>query len=172
MRLTTLELKLSETSARNTNMRITGRLNSYTLALLAVILVGIFTLAPSVQIWYEQRQEIADYKALVEQAKVELEDLEAERLRWDDEVYIRAQARDRLYFVMPGEVSFLVMDADGIDESDTSGTVGAMLAEKRKRSGFSAEVLASKDNWIDAFLESTLRAGLEQPNEEIDSAPN
>jgi cell division protein FtsB len=138
-------------------MRITGRLNSYTLALLAVILVGIFTLAPSIQIWYEQRQEIADFKALVEQAKVELEDMEAERLRWDDEVYIRAQARDRLY---------------GIDVSDTSGTVGAMLAEKRKRSGFSAEVLASKRNWVDAFLESALRAGLEQPNQEIDSATN
>ena len=153
-------------------MRITGRLNSYTLALLAVILVGIFALAPSIQIWYEQRQEIADFKALVEQAKVELEDMEAERLRWDDEVYIRAQARDRLYFVMPGEVSFLVMDADGIDLSDTSGTVGAMLAEKRKRSGFSAEVLASKRNWVDAFLESALRAGLEQPKQEIDSATN
>jgi cell division protein FtsB len=153
-------------------MRITGRLNSYTLALLAVILVGIFALAPSIQIWYEQRQEIADFKALVEQAKVELEDMEAERLRWDDEVYIRAQARDRLYFVMPGEVSFLVMDADGIDVSDTSGTVGAMLAEKRKRSGFSAEVLASKRNWVDAFLESALRAGLEQPKQEIDSATN
>lgn len=151
-------------------MRITGRLNSYTLALLSVILIGIFTLAPSVQIWYEQRQEISDYQALVAQAKAELEDMEAERLRWEDEVYIRAQARDRLYFVMPGEVSFLVMDADGIDVSDTSGTVGAMLAEKRKRSGFSSEVLANKGNWVDAFLESALRAGLEQPNQEIDSA--
>lgn len=153
-------------------MRITGRLNSYTLTLLAVILIGIFTLAPSVQLWYEQRQEIADYQALVDQAKKELEDMEAERLRWEDEVYIRAQARDRLYFVMPGEVSFLVMDADGIDVSDTSGTVGAMLAEKRKRSGFSKEVLASKGNWVDAFLESALRAGLEQPNQEIDSVTN
>lgn len=153
-------------------MRITGRLNSYTLVLLSVILIGIFTLAPSVQIWYEQRQEISDYQALVDQAKTELEDMEAERLRWDDEVYIRAQARDRLYFVMPGEVSFLVMDADGIDVSDTSGTVGAMLAEKRKRSGFSSEVLANKGNWVDAFLESALRAGLEEPNQEIDSATN
>lgn len=147
-------------------MRITGRLNSYTLALLAVILVGIFTLAPSIQIWYEQRQEIADYQALVEQAKQEVEDMKAERLRWEDEVYVRSQARDRLYFVMPGEVSFLVMDADGIDVSDTSGTVGSMLAEKRKRSGFSTEVLANQGNWVDAFLESALRAGLEQPNEE------
>jgi cell division protein FtsB len=153
-------------------MRITGRLNSYTLVLLVVILIGIFTLAPTVQLWYEQRQKISDYQALVAQAKIELEDMEAERLRWEDEVYIRAQARDRLYFVMPGEVSFLVMDADGIDVSDTSGTVGAMLAEKRQRSGFSTEVLASKGNWVDAFLESALRAGLEEPNQELDSVTN
>jgi cell division protein FtsB len=147
-------------------MRITGRLNSYTLALLAVILIGMFTLAPSIQIWYEQQREIADYRALVVQAQENLEGMQQERLRWDDEVYIRAQARDRLYFVMPGEVSFLVMDAEGIDLSDTSGTVGAMLAERRKSSGFSLEVLASKKNWVEALLESTLRAGLEEPNQE------
>jgi cell division protein FtsB len=151
-------------------MRITGRLNSYTLALLAVILIGVFALAPSVQIWYEQRREIADYKALVEQSKKDLEGMQEERLRWDDEVYIRAQARDRLYFVMPGEVSFLVMDAEGIDISDTSGTVGAMLEEQRESSGFSLEVLASEKNWVEALLESTLRAGLEEPNQEPDSA--
>jgi cell division protein FtsB len=151
-------------------MRITGRLNSYTLALLAVILIGMFTLAPSIQIWYEQQRQIADYRALVVQAQENLEGMQQERLRWDDEVYIRAQARDRLYFVMPGEVSFLVMDSEGIDLSDTSGTVGAMLAEQRKRSGFSLEVLASKKNWVEALLESTLRAGLEEPNQEPTSA--
>ena len=151
-------------------MRITGRLNSYTLALLAVILIGMFTLAPSIQIWYEQQRQIADYRALVVQAQENLEGMQQERLRWDDEVYIRAQARDRLYFVMPGEVSFLVMDAEGIDLSDTSGTVGAMLAERRKSSGFSLEVLASKKNWVEALLESTLRSGLEEPNQEPTSA--
>ena len=151
-------------------MRITGRLNSYTLALLAVILIGMFTLAPSIQIWYEQQRQIADYRALVLEAQENLEGMQQERLRWDDEVYIRAQARDRLYFVMPGEVSFLVMDAEGIDLSDTSGTVGAMLAEQRKSSGFSLEVLASKKNWVEALLESTLRAGLEEPNQEPTSA--
>jgi hypothetical protein len=127
-------------------------------------------LAPSVQIWYEQRQKIADYQTQVEQAKENLAGMQEERLRWDDEVYIRAQARDRLYFVMPGEVSFLVMDAEGIDISDTSGTVGAMLAEQRKSSGFSIEVLESETNWVEAILESALRAGLEEPNQEPTSA--
>jgi hypothetical protein len=123
-----------------------------------------------VQIWYEQRQKIADYQTQVEQAKQNLEGMQQERLRWDDEVYIRAQARDRLYFVMPGEVSFLVMDAEGIDISDTSGTVGAMLAERRKSSGFSLEVLESETSWVEALLESALRAGLEEPNQEPTSA--
>jgi hypothetical protein len=130
----------------------------------------MFTLAPGIQIWYEQQREISDYRALVEQARQNLEGMQQERLRWDDEVYIRAQARDRLYFVMPGEVSFLVMDAEGIDISDTSGTGGAMLAEQRKISGFSLEVLASKTNWVEALLESTLRAGLEEPNQGPTSA--
>ena len=152
-------------------MRITSRLNSYTLAMLAVMLIGVLTLAPSLQLLFEQRRDIADYQALVEQAKAELEGMKEERLRWDDEVYVRSQARDRLYFVMPGEVSFLVMDAEGIDVSDTSGSVGAMLADKRRGSGFSQEVVASKASWVESILESALRAGLEpsqEPEPEVD----
>jgi cell division protein FtsB len=150
-------------------MRITSRLNSYTLAMLAVMLIGVLTLAPSLQLLFEQRRDIADYQTLVEQAKAELEGMKEERLRWDDEVYVRSQARDRLYFVMPGEVSFLVMDAEGIDVSDTSGSVGAMLAEQRRGSGFSQEVVASKASWVESILESALRAGLEQPSQEPES---
>jgi cell division protein FtsB len=153
-------------------MRITSRLNSFTLALLGVITIGIFTLAPSVQIWFEQQREIADYKALVESAKNEVTAMEKERRRWDDEVYIRSQARDRLYFVMPGEVSFLVMDAEGIDVSDTSGTVGAMLQEKRNQNGFSIELASANGNWVDSFLESVLRSGLEEPSEDETIAPD
>jgi cell division protein FtsB len=150
-------------------MRITSRLNSYTLAMLVVMLIGVLTLAPSLQLLFEQRRDIADYQALVEQAKAELEGMKEERLRWDDEVYVRSQARDRLYFVMPGEVSFLVMDAEGIDVSDTSGSVGAMLAEQRRVSSFSQEVIASKASWVESILESALRAGLEQPSQEPES---
>jgi hypothetical protein len=133
------------------------------------MLIGVLTLAPSLQLLFEQRRDIADYQALVEQAKAELEGMKEERLRWDDEVYVRSQARDRLYFVMPGEVSFLVMDAEGIDVSDTSGSVGAMLAEQRRGSGFSQEVVASKASWVESILESALRAGLEQPSQEPES---
>jgi hypothetical protein len=45
-----------------------------------------------------------------------------------------------------------------------------MLEQQRESSGFSLEVLASEKNWVEALLESTLRAGLEEPNQEPDSA--
>ena len=36
--------------------------------------------------------------------------LRDERERWNDETFIMTQARERLYYVMPGEVSYLVID--------------------------------------------------------------
>jgi hypothetical protein len=38
----------------------------------------------------------------------EVQQLRAERARWDDPDYVKAQARARLHFVMPGEIGFAV----------------------------------------------------------------
>ena len=91
--------------------------------------------------------------------------MQAERDRWQDPVYIRSQARDRLYYVLPGEVSYLVMDTDGLDLTDTSGTVGAKLAAQRNADEISLEVAAANENWVDALIVSGLRAALDQPEE-------
>ena len=79
------------------------------------------------------------------------------------EMCIRDRARDRLYYVMPGEVSYLVMDADGIDTSDISGTVGAKLSAEKNNAQISDKIYQTKNNWIDAVIETVVRAGLEQP---------
>ena len=99
-----------------------------TITLATVLVLGIFTLAPQAQVLIEQQQQLADIRSQVAASEADVEAMKAERTRWEDPVYIRSQARDRLYYVMPGEVSYLVMDATGIDESDVSGTVGAMIA--------------------------------------------
>jgi hypothetical protein len=101
----------------------------------------------------------------IEQAKQAVDDMQAERDRWQDPVYIRSQARDRLYYVLPGEVSYLVMDTEGLDLTDTSGTVGAKLAAKRNADEISLEVAAANENWVDALIVSGLRAALDQPEE-------
>jgi cell division protein FtsB len=141
------------------------RLNSSSIALLLLIVFGVVTLAPRVQTWFSQRQAIFEAQNQLEQAKKDVAAMQIERKRWEDPAYIRAQARDRLYYVMPGEVSYLVMDADGIDTSDVSGTVGAKLSAEKNNAQISDKIYQTKNNWIDAVVETVVRAGLEQPLE-------
>ncbi|MEK9987101.1 MAG: septum formation initiator family protein [Aquiluna sp.] len=142
------------------------RLNSSWVSLISVIVLGTFIVSQDVQTYLDQRREIVEMEESIAQAEAAVEEMQAERDRWQDPVYIRSQARDRLYYVLPGEVSYLVMDSEGMDFSDTSGTVGAMLSERRSADEISAEVSAAEDNWVDSLLESFLRSALEQPEEE------
>jgi cell division protein FtsB len=141
------------------------RLNSVSVSLILVIVLGSFLVAQDVQTFLNQRRVIAEMEQSIALAEQSVEDMEAERDRWQDPVYIRSQARDRLYYVLPGEVSYLVMNADGMDFSDTSGTLGEILADRRSADVISQEVLAAKDNWVDSLLESFLRAALDTPVE-------
>ena len=142
------------------------KLNSVSVSLILVIVVGTFLISGDVQTYLNQRRQIAEMEQSIEQAEQDVADMQAERDRWQDPVYIRAQARDRLYYVLPGEVSYLVMDSDGMDFSDTSGTVGALLANKRNADEISQQIAAASENWVDSLLESTLRAALDQPQGE------
>jgi cell division protein FtsB len=142
------------------------RIDSKVIAALAAILLGAFTLAPDIQTYLDQRQRITEAEASIAEAESALSDMLAERDRWQDPVYIRAQARDRLYYVLPGEVSYLVMDADGMDFSDTSGTLGAFLSERRRADEISQTLASAEENWVDALLESVLRAALDQAREQ------
>lgn len=137
--------------------------NARTATFLILIVVGVFTIAPSVQTWFDYQQKIADMKTQVQQAKDSLAQMKVDLKRWDDPVYVRTQARQRLYYVLPGEISYLVMDAGSVDTSDKSGTVGAMLADKRNNLEISTSITATKDNWVDELVGSVVRAGIEQP---------
>lgn len=142
------------------------RLNSVSVSVISVIVLGSFLVAQDVQTFLNQRREIVEMEQSIALAKEAVADMEAERDRWQDPVYIRSQARDRLYYVLPGEVSYLVMDSDGMDFSDTSGTLGEILADRRSADEISQEVMAANDNWVDSLMESFLRAALEKPAEE------
>jgi cell division protein FtsB len=142
------------------------KLNSVTVSIILVIVAGTFLISSDVQAFLNQRRQIAEMEVSIQQAEQAVEDMQAERDRWQDPVYIRSQARDRLYYVLPGEVSYLVMDTEGLDFTDTSGTVGALLAAKRNADEISLEVAAANENWVDALIESGLRAALDQPEGE------
>lgn len=158
--------RVSSASEPRDNMLRGLKLDTRTITLSIVLVIGISTLAPQLQVLIEQQTTIADVKAQVAAKEKAVAEMKAERKRWEDPVYIRSQARDRLYYVMPGEVSYLVMDAAGIDQSDTSGTVGDKIAARTNNSQITASVHATKANWMDALVETVVRSGIEQPTEE------
>jgi cell division protein FtsB len=141
----------------------TLRLNSSWVSVIAIVVLGAFVVSPDVEAFLNQRRQIVEMEESIRLAREQVEQMEAERDRWQDPVYIRSQARDRLYYVLPGEVSYLVMDAEGMDFSDTSGTVGALLAERRSADENSTEISAANDNWVESLLESFFRAATDKP---------
>ncbi|MEV7647468.1 septum formation initiator family protein [Arthrobacter sp. NPDC089319] len=115
---------------------------------LAVVLVSITVLlAPSVRVFIEQRAELAALQADIAAKKDSHQQLTKELARWDDPAYIKQQARDRIFYVMPGEKRYMVTGAEGLGESDEH-----------------ASATAPEDlPWVDALWNSMTRAATDAP---------
>jgi cell division protein FtsB len=135
------------------------RLSGFSLLIMALTLLGILILAPQIQILIEQRQQIADLAAVGASTQAELDVLNGQRARWDDPAYVRAQARDRLYYVMPGEISYLVINDVKLDSTSSERE--------------STELTATNNDWVAGLLGSFLVAGLgtQTPDELAPSTP-
>ena len=90
------------------------------LALGVVMLAITVLLAPSVHTWVQQRSEIAALEAEIARTQAEQQDLERQLDRWEDPAYIRQQARDRIFLVMPGDRTYLVKGENGVEVAETS----------------------------------------------------
>lgn len=86
------------------------RVSWFAVLMIMVIVMFVVIIAPGFRVFVEQRQQIADLEAQARQAQTQNAALEAQVARWSDPAYVRAQARDRLYYVMPGETSLLVIN--------------------------------------------------------------
>ena len=89
--------------------RLTGR----SLVLVLVVAVLAVSYASSMKAYLQQRAHIADLKAQIAERSDDIDALEREKRRWEDEAYVRAQARDRFGYLMPGETAYVVLDEDG-----------------------------------------------------------
>ena len=138
-------------------------MNAQTITVLVMIVLGIFILAPQAQLWFEQRQAIADLQAQVQARKDDLKNMQVQRNRWNDPSFVRAQARNRLFYVMPGEVSYVVMDANEASSADATTTVGDELAAKTNYTDITTKISATKNDWMGSVVESVVRAGVEKP---------
>jgi hypothetical protein len=78
--------------------------------LAGVTVVLVILIAPYLRPWLAQRSDIADQQARVQALQRQVDELTAERNRWNDPTYVRTQAREKLNFVMPGELGYVVLD--------------------------------------------------------------
>jgi hypothetical protein len=113
---------------------------------LLLVVAALVILAPGLRTFVEQRQEIAQLQTQVDQAKASVDDLKGQVARWDDPAYVEAQARGRLYYVFPGEVSYLV----------TGQTTVPSTADGQP---ISADIQTTKVDWVRTFLGSVYQAG-------------
>jgi cell division protein FtsB len=72
--------------------------------------------------WWDQHSRVAELEAEQEALAHGVAALEAERDRWEDPGHVRTQARERLGFVTPGEVGFVVVREE--DDQPTEILVG------------------------------------------------
>lgn len=131
----------------STNWLRSIRFSGFTVLMLVVLVLFVVVVAPGARVFLDQRQQIADLQSQVQQAQATNAELNADVARWSDPAYVRALARDRLYFVMPGETSFLILN-------DTATTGGAAAAP------VSTSIQPTDTNWLASLFASGMTAGL------------
>lgn len=76
--------------------------------LAAVVCVLTLTIAGPVRTYFAQRTEMKQLDATQAQLRAQIADLEQQKVKMADPAFIAAQARERLGFVMPGDIPFQV----------------------------------------------------------------
>ena len=115
-------------------------------ALLVVLAFFAVMLVPTVNHYRNQMHEINELRASIAQLETEQHELKEEIARWDDPLYIKQQARDRINLVMPGERVYMVVGEQPAADEDVPPN--ASTYEVRQELP-----------WVDALLDSMRRAG-------------
>jgi len=126
------------------------RLSAFSVIMLSLVVLGAWVLVPTLGTFIDQRQKIAALEASIQVSQDQIDALQRERERWSDPAYITTQARERLYYVKPGEVVYLVdNDLDPAALPREQDPVSDTLEEKPA-------------DWMPQLLRSLTSAGLSQ----------
>ena len=91
----------------------------------------VLLLAYPLREYAAQRSEIDALRAQSAAASRQVAELTEQQRRWQDPAYVRAQARQRLHYVLPGETAYVVIrggsrtPAASTSPRKTSGSRGA-----------------------------------------------
>ena len=124
------------------------RLSGFMAIMLSLVVLGAWVLVPTLGTYLDQRQRIVALEHSVHVTQQKIDELTAERERWNDPAYITAQARERLFYVKPGEVVYLIdNDLDPAAQPVETGPVSGTAQEK-------------SSDWAGQLLRSVTGAGL------------
>ena len=123
------------------------RLSWFTLSILGLIVAALLVLAAPLKELVLQRQQIAELQASIDQAQQDVDDLNAQVARWSDPAYIQAQARERLYYILPGDISYLIVG----QPQQQSGQGDLPISD---------EIQTTQVDWVRALLSTVYEAGL------------
>ena len=121
------------------------RFPGFSIILGGVLVIGVAVIAPTLSAVIQQRQQIAALQASVAQTRAEIDAGNAELARWKDPAYVRSQARDRLFYVMPGETQLLTID-DIVLPAGTTAPASDTISQ-------------AQGDWLSAVTGSILIAG-------------
>jgi cell division protein FtsB len=125
------------------------RLSGFSFVMMGILVLAVAVLAPSLRTYADQRQQVERLQATVKAAQGTVDQLTSERERWNDRTYITTQARDRLSYVMPGDISFLVINDLPAPVEGTTDTAPV-----------SAEIQPTEVDWMHSVFASVMTAGL------------
>ena len=123
------------------------RLSGFMVIMMGLVVLAAFVLVPTLGTYIDQQQRIAALEHSVQVTKEQVTALEREQERWSDPAYITTQARERLYYVKPGEVVYLV-------DNDLSAT---QLPQDETK--VSDELTTTKADWMSHLVRSVTAAG-------------
>lgn len=88
-------------------------------AIVALVLaVVVLSLAVPLRAWLRQSDENAAIAADVAAREQRIAELDAQLEQWGDPAYVEQQARERLSWVRPGEIGYVVIDPNAEEEQD------------------------------------------------------
>jgi cell division protein DivIC len=93
--------------------------------LAALVCVLTLTIAGPVRTYFAQRTEMKQLAASEAALREQITDLESQKAKLGDPVYIAAQARERLGFVMPGDIPYQVQLPQGAAVTPDTGPQAA-----------------------------------------------
>lgn len=121
------------------------RFSVFTVIIVVLAIAGALILSPTISTFVQQRREIAELRASVAEHREAVDEIDAEREKWKDPVYIRAEARNRLFYVLPGETQLNVIEDVQLEPDSTEET--------------NAELEEIDENWATGLASSFLVAG-------------